>query len=76
MFKKGRKVEGEMKTTTWKVYERLRHVFGDVGVMVQKSRNIAKNMMLEDRGALPPKEEDFVRTHNAMHEENFLNSWI
>ena len=32
--------------------------------------------MLQDRGALPKEEGDVVRAHKAMHEENFLSSWL
>ena len=32
--------------------------------------------MLQDRGALPKEEGDVVREYKAMHEENFLSSWL
>ena len=32
--------------------------------------------MLEDRGALPREDGDPLREHQAMHEENFLSSWL
>ena len=31
---------------------------------------------LQDRGALPREEGDVIREYNAMHEENFLSSWL
>ena len=31
---------------------------------------------LADRGALPREDEDLLREHQAMHEENFLSSWL
>ena len=30
----------------------------------------------QDRGALPKEEGDIVRECKAMHEENFLSSWL
>ena len=38
--------------------------------------NLAREEMLQDRGALPKEEEDIVREYKAMHEENFLSSWV
>ena len=38
--------------------------------------NVAKKRMLEDRGALPKADGDVLREHQAMHEENFLSSWL
>ena len=38
--------------------------------------NVARERMLQDRGALPEEEGDFVRSHKAMHEENFLSSCL
>ena len=32
--------------------------------------------MLEDRGALPKEDGDLLREYQAMHEENFLSSWL
>ena len=37
---------------------------------------IAKKRMLEDRGALPREDGDMLRQYQAMHEENFLGSWL
>ena len=45
--------------------------------MTQKgSWNLAKEKILRDRGELPMEEGDGVREHKAMHEENFLSSWL
>ena len=45
--------------------------------MAQKgSWNIAKKRMLEYRGALPKEDGDLPREYQAMHEENFLSSWL
>ena len=32
--------------------------------------------MLEDRGALPREDGDLLPEYHAMHEENFLSSWL
>ena len=32
--------------------------------------------MLQDRGVLPREEGDMVREYKAMHEDNFLSSWL
>ena len=32
--------------------------------------------MLEDRGAFPKEEGDVTGWYSAMHEENFLSSWL
>ena len=31
---------------------------------------------LQERGAVPKEEGDVIRECNAMHEENFLSSWL
>ena len=42
----------------------------------QELWNIAKNRMLEDRGALSREDGDLPREYQAMHEENFLSRWL
>ena len=45
--------------------------------MAQKGLwNLAREKRLQDRGALPEEEGDMVREYKAMHEENFLSSWL
>ena len=45
--------------------------------MTQKGLwNLAREKRLQDRGALPREEGDVVRECNALHEENFLSSWL
>ena len=45
--------------------------------MVQKGlRNLGISEALQDRGALPKEEGDTIRECKAMHEENFLSSWL
>ena len=38
--------------------------------------NLAKKKILRERGELPKEEGDAVREYKAMHEENFLSSWL
>ena len=35
-----------------------------------------KRKMLQDRGALPKEEGDVIIEYEAIHEENFLSSWL
>ena len=35
-----------------------------------------REKMLQDRGALLKEEGEIVREHKAMHEGNFLSSWL
>ena len=70
---KGWKVEGRVKK---KECKRSREDF-EVGVITEpkESWNIDKKRMLEDRG-LPKHEGDLIRECKAVHEENFLSSWL
>ena len=38
--------------------------------------NLAREKMLQDRGVLLKEEGVVVREYKAMHEENFLSSWL
>ena len=42
----------------------------------QGLRNLAREKMLQDRGALPEEEGDLVREFKAMHEDNLSSSWL
>ena len=45
--------------------------------MAQKGLwNVAREKMLEDRGALPKEDGDLLRKYKAMHEDNFLSGWL
>ena len=45
--------------------------------MAQKGLwNLARENMLQDRGEWPKEEGDDIREYEAMHEENFLRSWL
>ena len=62
---------------TGEEYQRLVSNFALEGFMAQKGLwNLAGEEMLRDRGALLKEECDFIREHRAMHEENFLSSWL
>ena len=38
--------------------------------------NLAREKLLQDRGALLKEEGDVIREYQAMHEEFFLRSWL
>ena len=38
--------------------------------------NLAREKMLQVRGAVPEEEGGVVREYKAKHEENFLSSWL
>ena len=42
----------------------------------QGLRDLTRNKVLQDRGALPKEEGNVIGEHKAMHEENFLSSWL
>ena len=45
--------------------------------MAQKGLwNVAREKMLQDRGALLEEEGDVVREYKAMHEQNFWCNWL
>ena len=75
---RGWTIEGQKKTrVTRKECKRLREEFEVGGFVAQKgSWNITKKRMLEDGGALPKEDGDLPREYQAMHEENFLSSWL
>ena len=39
-------------------------------------RNLVREKIMRERGALPKEEGDAVGENKAMHEENFLSSWL
>ena len=56
------KIEGQKKRITWKEYRRLLNEFEMGGFLAQKSLwNLAREKMLQDRGALPNEECAVVR---------------
>ena len=74
---RGWKIEGQNRRVTKKECKRLREEFEVEGFTAQKGLwNIAKSKKLEDRGALPREDGDLLREYQAMHEENFLTSWL
>ena len=45
--------------------------------MAQKGLwNLVEEKILRERGALPKEDGDVIRECKAMHEENFLSSWL
>ena len=58
-------------------YQRLSNEIEMGGFMAQKGLwNLARETMLQDRGAMPKEEGDVIREAMAMHDENFLSSWL
>ena len=71
------RIEGEKSRITGKEYRRLLNEYELEELMAQRGLwNLAKEKRLQDRGALPREEGDVIREYNAMHEENFLSSWL
>ena len=71
------KIEGRKKRITRKEYKRLINDFELEGLRAQKGLwNLAREKILQKRGAIPKEECDVIREYNAMHEENFLSSWL
>ena len=63
---------GRNGRVTSKACKRPRESLGVGDFMAQKALwNITKKRSLEDRGALPKEEGDFIRDYKAMHEEHF-----
>ena len=74
---KNRKIEGQKRRIAGKEKRRLLNEFEMGGFMAQKGLwNHARDKMLQDRDALPKQTGDVIREYKAMHEENFLSSWL
>ena len=70
-------MKGEKERVTRRECKSLREEFEVGGFMAQKGLwNITKRRMLEDRVALPREDGDLLREYQAVHEENFLSSWL
>ena len=65
-----------MRRITRKEYQRLLNNFEVEGFMTKTLWNLAREKIIRERGALPKEEGDAVRECKAMHEENFLSSWL
>ena len=62
---------------TRKEYRRLWNEFETGAFMAQKGLwNVAREKMVQDRGASLKEERDTVREYKAMYEDNFLSSWL
>ena len=71
------KIEGTKRRITRKENRRLSNEFEMEGLMSQKGLwNLARERRLRERGAMPKEEGDVIREYNAMHDENFLSSWL
>ena len=68
------KIEGQKRRITRKEHRRLRN---ELEITAQKGQcNLAREKMLQERGAVPMEESDIVREYKALHEEHFLSSWL
>ena len=64
------------KRITRKEYMRMGNEV-ETGLKAQKGLwNVAREKMLQDRGALPTEGGDIVRGYKAVHEEKILSSWL
>ena len=71
------RIEGQKRRITRKEYQRLLNKLEMEGFMAQKgSWNLATEKILRERGALHKEVVDAIREYKAMHEENFLSSWL
>ena len=69
------RLKDKRKRITWKEYKRMLNEFEMEGFMAQKGLwNLAREDILQDRGALPKGEGDVNRKFQAVHDENFLNT--
>ena len=78
-MREDKKLNGSKRRVTRKERKRLREEFEVGGFMSRKGLwNIAKKKkrMLEDRGALPREDGDLLAECHAIHEANFLSSWL
>ena len=74
---RNRKIEGQNRRITRNEYQRLYIKLEMQGFMARKGLwNLARVNVLQDRGALPKEGGDVIREKKAMHEENFLSSWL
>ena len=71
------RIEGRKRRITRKECQRLLNKFEMEGFMAQKGLwNLAREKILRERGALPMEEGDAIREYKAVHEDNFLSSWL
>ena len=73
---RGWKIEGQKRRVIRKECKRLREEFEVGGFAKWGCGTLSKKRMLEDRGAVPKEDGNFLRECQAMHEENFLSSWL
>ena len=71
------RIEAKKRRISRKEYRRLFNEFELEGLVAQKGLwNLAKEERLQYRGALLREERDVIREYTAMHDENFLSSWL
>ena len=71
------KIEGQNSRITRKEYHIFLISLKMEGLMAHEDLwNLARESVLQDRGALPKEEGDVIREDMAMHEEIFLSSWL
>ena len=71
------KIEGYKRKITRKDCQRLLMKFEMEGFMVQEGLwKLVRENVLQDRGEWSKEEGDVIRVYKAMHEENFLSSWL
>ena len=70
-------IEGQKRRITRKEYQRLVNKFEMEGFMAQKGLwNLVREKVLRESGELPKEVGDVITEYKAMHEENFLSSWL
>ena len=71
------KIEGQKKRITRKEYQRLLNKCEMEGFMAQKGLwMLPGEKVLQDRGEWFKEEGAVIRECKAMHEDNFLSSWL
>ena len=71
------RIEGQKIRIARKDYQRLLNKFEMEGFVAQEELwNLVREKVLQDRGDLPKEEGDVIGEYKAMHEENFLSSWL
>ena len=71
------KIEGQRRRIINKEYTRHFNELEMGGFTAQTGLwNLARDKMLQDRGALPKEEGDVIGEYKVMHEENYLSGWL
>ena len=71
------RIEGQKKRITRIEYQRLLTSLKWKALWRKKGLwNLVGEKIMRERGALPKEECDVIREYKAIHEENFLSSWL